>query len=118
MFSDISGLCARDAGSTPPPGVTARRVSRHRQMNMPGRQDVPGLRVTALDPLIREAQSVMASGDLAQVAEFLWLQDRAGQEGQSHGADRETPWAGEVGGELWVTPCLGRGADGGWRALF
>lgn len=60
MFSDISGLCARDAGSTPPPGVTARRVSRHRQMNMPGRQDVPGLRVTALDPLIREAQSVMA----------------------------------------------------------
>lgn len=51
-------------------------------------------------------------GDLAQGAEFLWLQERAGprarvgQEGLSHGVDRETFWSGEVEEEPWVTPCI------------
>lgn len=111
-------------GAPPSPGVTAQRASGHRQMSVPE----AGLSLAESHcsgtPRQRGTERDGHGGDLAQVAEFLWPQERAGpqaragQEGRSHGADRETPWAGEVEEELWVTPCIWRGVDGGWRALF
>lgn len=125
MFSDISGLYARDARSTPSPRCDSQTCLQA----SPGecaQEAVLSLAESHCSGTThqRGTERVGHSGDLAQVGEFLWLQERAGpragagQEGRSHGADRETPWASEVEEELWVTPCIWWGVDGGWQALF